>query len=74
MSGNRKGQNDFQRNDMYLNEIKHFIASINGHDQKNAANLDDAIKALKICFAAHLSNKNKLFVSPNQINHDFMIE
>tara|TARA_A100001388_G_C28765216_1_gene500319 strand:- start:1528 stop:2553 length:1026 start_codon:yes stop_codon:yes gene_type:complete len=67
-------ENDFQRNDMYLNEIKHFIASINGHDQKNAANLDDAIKALKICFAAHLSNKNKLFVSPNQINHDFMIE
>jgi len=67
-------ENDFQRNDMYLNEIKHFIASINGHDQKNAATLDDAIKALKICFAAHLSNKNKLFVSPNQINHDFMIE
>lgn len=67
-------ENDFQRNDMYVNEIKHFLASINGHYQKKAATLDDAIKAMKICFAAHLSNKNKLFVSPNQINYDFMIE
>tara|TARA_A100001011_G_scaffold392628_1_gene480605 strand:+ start:83 stop:1108 length:1026 start_codon:yes stop_codon:yes gene_type:complete len=65
---------DFQRNDMYVNEIKHFLASINGQSQKKAATLDDSIKALKICFAAHLSNKEKIFVSPDRINYDFMIE
>ncbi len=67
-------EKNFNRNDMFLKEIIHFLKNINGQNLKNASNLEDAVKALKICCAAHLSNKKKRFICPDKIRYDHVID
>ena len=67
-------EKNFDRNDIFLREIIHFLNNINGKNQKDASNLDDAVKALKICCAAHLSNKQKRFICPDIITYDYVID
>lgn len=67
-------EENFDRNDMFLREIIHFLNNINGKNQRDASNLDDAVKALKICCAAHLSNKQKRFICPDKITYDYVID
>ncbi len=69
-----KVNKDFTRNSMFIDEITHFLNSINGLNENKASNLNDAIKALKICCAAHLSNKEKQFVYPCKITYDYEIK
>ena len=64
---------EFERNNMFLDEVNHFVNNIIGSNKKNASNLNDAIRALKICCAAHLSNKTRRFISPDKINYDHII-
>ena len=67
-------EKNFDRNDMFLKEIIHFLKNINGQNQRDASNLEDAVKALKICCAAHLSNKEKRFICPDKITYDHVID
>ena len=62
----------FVRNDMYIAEINHFVDNIMGSKKNNASDLKDAINALKISCAAHLSNKTSQFISPNKINYGYV--
>lgn len=67
-------EKNFDRNDMFLKEIIHFINNINGKNSKDASNLEDAVKALKICCAAHLSHKKQRFICPDKISYDYVID
>ena len=58
---------------MFVEEMLHFVNNIIGLNQKKASNLNDAIRALKICCAGHLSNHKKRFISPDKIEYDYII-
>ncbi len=68
-----KVDKDFTRNNMYMDEIKHFISSINGNNLLKASNIQDAEKAIRVAFSAHLSNKKNKFINPNEIKEDFFV-
>ncbi len=48
----------FERNDLFLSEMRHFINVVNGEGNP-VCTLDDGIKALQIALAAHRSSEKK---------------
>lgn len=44
----------FERNDMFLEEMKHFVSVVRGEEQP-ACTLEDGVRALQIALAAHAS-------------------
>ncbi len=48
----------FERNDLFLSEMRHFINIVNGEDDP-VCTLDDGIKALQIALAAYRSSEKK---------------
>ncbi len=51
----------FQRNDLFLIQMRHFLNVVRG-DEKPVCALDDGVKALKIALAVHQSAKTKRMV------------
>ena len=56
-------EENFERNDMYLSEIKFFLNSINNHNSK-VNGFDAAVASLKTAIAAINSHKKQKNVSP----------
>ncbi len=51
-------EGDFQRNTMYLNEVKHFIDYINGSLPRPLIGLEDGIRVLNVALAAKVSSRS----------------
>ena len=51
----------FNRNDMFLDEMAHFLDVVNG-EAEPVCTLDDGRKALKLALAAHESNRNEQMI------------
>tara|TARA_B100000886_G_scaffold334084_1_gene289094 strand:- start:13042 stop:14067 length:1026 start_codon:yes stop_codon:yes gene_type:complete len=67
-------ESNFVRNDMFISEISNFVNNIVSPKNTKASDLYDAIQALRICCAAHLSNKKGQFISPDKIKYEHLIE
>lgn len=59
---------DFERNDLFLAQMRHFLEVIHGQT-KPACTLEDGIRALKLALAAHISASERQIVSLQSITN-----
>lgn len=59
-------QDDFERNDMFLAEMRHFFDLIHGK-QKSMCSLTDGVRAMEIALAAKRSSEEKRIVHLNNV-------
>lgn len=61
-----KTDEEFQRNDMFIDELKDFLTNIDTNRRENDS-LQDAINAIKIVLSTFKSNENKRFINPKDL-------
>lgn len=62
---------EFQRNDMFLEHMRHFLRRVQDPAVKAASPLADSVSTLRIALACHLSNAELRHVRPGEISVDY---
>jgi len=57
----------FERNDMFLAHMRHFLAQLSEGAPQPVSSLADGIRALRIALACHLSSQERRFVRPYEV-------
>lgn len=60
----------FERNDMFVASMRHFLSRLPNRDSKAAASLEEGIAVQRIALAAHESSRKRTFVNPLELSMD----
>jgi predicted dehydrogenase len=61
----------FERNDMFVAHMRHFLERVRGGGQAPVVSLEDGIATLRVALAAHQSSSSRLFVRPAEVDEGY---
>lgn len=61
----------YERNDLFIDHMRHFICRLSNRELAPASSLNDGIAALRVALACHLSGSEKRCVNPAEIRENF---
>lgn len=64
---------EFERNDLFLAHMRHFLARLVDRNVEPGSPLPDAVATLQVALACHKSAGERRFVRPDEIDEDFSI-
>lgn len=62
----------FERNDMFIEHMQHFLSRLAGRGADAEASLADGVAALRLALAAHLSAEQRRYARPAEIGPDYV--
>jgi len=62
---------DFERNTLFVDHMRHFLARLDGSPLEPVSPLADSVAALRLALAAHLSAEQGRRVTPEDVSEDY---